>query len=113
MTDTIKKLQEVREVLQWVAGFCDGYVIAPKEGDKLVVERCDKALATLDAVIAGMQKSVNPPDIYPPVGEGRIWNGKEWLEIAPTHLSMVVCDLVNEINKLNAAIAEKRLLGEG
>lgn len=54
MTDTIKQLQEVREALQWVAGFCDGYVIAPKEGDKLVVERCDNAIATLDAVIAGM-----------------------------------------------------------
>lgn len=58
MTDTIKKLQEVREVLQWVAGFCDGYVIAPKEGDKLVVERCDKALATLDAVIAEIEGQV-------------------------------------------------------
>lgn len=59
MTDTIKKLQEVREAMQWVAGFCDGYVITPKEGDKLIVERCDKALATIDAVIAELRNRLN------------------------------------------------------
>ncbi len=105
MTDTIKKLQEVREVLQWVAGFCDGYVIAPKEGDKLVVERCDKALAILDAVIAGMQKPALTPE-----QRGELI---EEMREAFTVENIKPYKYRGDPIEAALAIVEKRLLGEG
>ena len=48
MTDTIKKLQEVREALAYAAGH--------KFGDGDITHWMQKSLATIDAVIAGMQQ---------------------------------------------------------
>ena len=49
MTDTNKKLQEVREALAYAASY--------RFGDGDISHWMQKNLATLDAVIAGMQKA--------------------------------------------------------
>lgn len=43
------------------------------------------------------------PIPYPHVGDGRLWDGNRWLEIAPTNVTYALLDLLLQHDQLRAA----------